>query len=288
MGQGTMFKQCGCRDEATGKLLGRKCPNGHPGGQLIGAVRPGGGRRGEALRHREHVREVVFFQPVPQRRVLPVGLIRGDPPGPRPGLDHAAAGGVLPRNRDPHPGGGDQPSGDRTDAGHEPVAERLSADRTRPGALLQHQPPRRRARAYCELSDVPWSRSAALGPLSEQHGDRHRDGRRRPCGGDRRAGRAEGRAGHELGSGGGGGGVPCRVDGTFPSATAVSERAAPFKAAVPYAARRILTCRTWPSTAPTTSATKDKASMIRRYIIWRNNHAYDARLRRIIARAHVA
>jgi len=30
------------------------------------------------------------------------------------------------------------------------------------------------------------------------------------------------------------------------------------------------------------------ASMIRRYIIWRNNHAYDERLRRIIDRANVA
>jgi hypothetical protein len=29
-------------------------------------------------------------------------------------------------------------------------------------------------------------------------------------------------------------------------------------------------------------------SMIRRYIIWRNNHAYDERLRRIVARANVA
>src|SRR5262249_3159454 len=153
----------------------------------------------------------------------------------------AAAGGALPRNRDPHPGGGDQPSGDRTDAGHEPAAERLSADRARPGALLQHQPPRRPARPYRELSVVPWPRSAAWGPLPEQHGDRHRDGRRRPCGGDRRAGRAQSRGGHHLGSGGGGGGVPYRVDGAVPSATAVSERAAPFKAAVPDPARRILT-----------------------------------------------
>ena len=31
-----------------------------------------------------------------------------------------------------------------------------------------------------------------------------------------------------------------------------------------------------------------RASMIRRYIIWRNNHAYDQRLRRIIDRANVA
>ena len=28
--------------------------------------------------------------------------------------------------------------------------------------------------------------------------------------------------------------------------------------------------------------------MIRRYIIWRNNHAYDQRLRQVIARANVA
>jgi transposase len=33
---------------------------------------------------------------------------------------------------------------------------------------------------------------------------------------------------------------------------------------------------------------QEQASMIRRYIIWRNNHAYDQRLRRIIDRANVA
>jgi transposase len=33
---------------------------------------------------------------------------------------------------------------------------------------------------------------------------------------------------------------------------------------------------------------QEQASMIRRYIIWRNNHAYDERLRRIIAKANVA
>jgi hypothetical protein len=33
---------------------------------------------------------------------------------------------------------------------------------------------------------------------------------------------------------------------------------------------------------------KEQASMIRRYIIWRNNHAYDERLRRIVHRANVA
>ncbi len=33
---------------------------------------------------------------------------------------------------------------------------------------------------------------------------------------------------------------------------------------------------------------KKQASMIRRYIIWRNNHAYDKRLRRIVDRANVA
>jgi hypothetical protein len=31
-----------------------------------------------------------------------------------------------------------------------------------------------------------------------------------------------------------------------------------------------------------------QAVMIRRYIIWRNNHAYDERLRRIVDRANVA
>jgi transposase len=33
---------------------------------------------------------------------------------------------------------------------------------------------------------------------------------------------------------------------------------------------------------------QEQASMIRRYIIWRNNHAYDERLRRIIDQANVA
>jgi hypothetical protein len=33
---------------------------------------------------------------------------------------------------------------------------------------------------------------------------------------------------------------------------------------------------------------QEQASMIRRYIIWRNNHAYDERLRRIVDRANVS
>ena len=33
---------------------------------------------------------------------------------------------------------------------------------------------------------------------------------------------------------------------------------------------------------------QEQASMIRRYIIWRNNHAYDERLRRVVTRANVA
>ena len=33
---------------------------------------------------------------------------------------------------------------------------------------------------------------------------------------------------------------------------------------------------------------KEQASMIRRYIIWRNNHAYDERLLQIVNRANVA
>jgi hypothetical protein len=33
---------------------------------------------------------------------------------------------------------------------------------------------------------------------------------------------------------------------------------------------------------------QEQASMIRRYTIWRNNHAYDERLRRVLARANVA
>ena len=31
-----------------------------------------------------------------------------------------------------------------------------------------------------------------------------------------------------------------------------------------------------------------QATMIRRYIIWRNNHAYDERLRRVVDRANIA
>jgi hypothetical protein len=33
---------------------------------------------------------------------------------------------------------------------------------------------------------------------------------------------------------------------------------------------------------------KEQASMTRRYIIWRNNHAYDECLCRVVARANVA
>jgi len=33
---------------------------------------------------------------------------------------------------------------------------------------------------------------------------------------------------------------------------------------------------------------KEQASMIRRYIIWRNNHPYDKRLRRVVTRANMA
>ena len=33
---------------------------------------------------------------------------------------------------------------------------------------------------------------------------------------------------------------------------------------------------------------KEQASMIRRYIIWRNNHAHDERPRRVVTRANVA
>jgi hypothetical protein len=33
---------------------------------------------------------------------------------------------------------------------------------------------------------------------------------------------------------------------------------------------------------------RDQGSMIRRYIIWRNRHAHDEQLRRIIAKANVA
>jgi hypothetical protein len=33
---------------------------------------------------------------------------------------------------------------------------------------------------------------------------------------------------------------------------------------------------------------KEQAGMIRRYVIWRNNHACDRRLRRVVARATLA
>jgi hypothetical protein len=36
------------------------------------------------------------------------------------------------------------------------------------------------------------------------------------------------------------------------------------------------------------SLTVQQGSMIRRYIIWRNNHAYDERLRRVVEWANVA
>jgi hypothetical protein len=36
------------------------------------------------------------------------------------------------------------------------------------------------------------------------------------------------------------------------------------------------------------SSHQQQASMIRRYIIWRNNHAYEQRLRRIVDRANAA
>ena len=117
------------------------------------------------------------------------------------------------------------------------------------------------------------------------------------------------------------------MDGTVPSATAVSEPAAPFKAAVPHAARRILIrSRSALSSAGAWAAANnaeiadtpanaswlnrieaqftalryfgldstdylshaEQGSMMRRYIIWRDNHAYDERLRRIIARANDA
>ncbi len=44
----------------------------------------------------------------------------------------------------------------------------------------------------------------------------------------------------------------------------------------------------WPATSAVRPKTRtgEPASMIRRYIIWRNNHAYDERLRRIINRAN--
>jgi len=33
---------------------------------------------------------------------------------------------------------------------------------------------------------------------------------------------------------------------------------------------------------------REQAGMIRRYITWRNNHAYDEKLRRIVDKANVA
>ena len=105
-----------------------------------------------------------------------------------------------------------------------------------------------------------------------------------------------------------------RGSATTPSATAVSERAASFKAAVPHASRRILvrsrsalsSAGAWAAAdnaeivyAPANaswlnrieaqftalryfaldstdhSSHEEKGSMIRRYIIWRDNHAYD-------------
>jgi hypothetical protein len=47
-------------------------------------------------------------------------------------------------------------------------------------------------------------------------------------------------------------------------------------------------CATSPSTAPTTPDHKEQGSMIRRYIICRNRHADDRRLRALVDRANVA
>jgi hypothetical protein len=50
-----------------------------------------------------------------------------------------------------------------------------------------------------------------------------------------------------------------------------------------YGGHALLREQTWAS-----PRRPDQASMIRRYIIWRNNHAYDERLRRIVGKANVA
>jgi hypothetical protein len=104
----------------------------------------------------------------------------------------AAAGRAVPGHRRPRPSGGDQPGGGRALAGHEPAAARLPEDRARPGALLHHRPPRRRAGPGGQL---PGRRSsaAAVGPVPGQHADDRRDGGRRAGGGDRRAGGPGGR-----------------------------------------------------------------------------------------------
>jgi hypothetical protein len=43
-----------------------------------------------------------------------------------------------------------------------------------------------------------------------------------------------------------------------------------------------------PSTATDYASHKEQASIIRRYIIWRNSHTYNERLRPIVDRANVA
>ncbi len=47
-------------------------------------------------------------------------------------------------------------------------------------------------------------------------------------------------------------------------------------------------CGTSPLDGTDHATHHEQGSMIRRYIIWRNNHAYDERLRRVVARANVA
>jgi hypothetical protein len=48
--------------------------------------------------------------------------------------------------------------------------------------------------------------------------------------------------------------------------------------------------RTWPLSSADNAGSRggDNVCMIRRYIIWRSNHAYDERLRRIVAKANLA
>jgi hypothetical protein len=110
-------------------------------------------------------------------------------------------------------------------------------DRARPGALLHHRPPRRRAGPGGQL---PGRRSAsgAVGPVPGRHADDRRDGGRRACGGDRRAGGAGGRGRHDGRRGGGGAGVPGRLGGAVLPATPRPGCAAADDAEVPHAARR--------------------------------------------------
>jgi hypothetical protein len=51
---------------------------------------------------------------------------------------------------------------------------------------------------------------------------------------------------------------------------------------------RFTALRYFPLDGTDHASQREQASMIRRYIIWRNDYAYDERLRQVVTRANVA